>query len=174
MIFKQIDAILNGTKTQTRRVRKDNEGATWRQVDGGFTRVYSVGKRSINKWQVDHKYAIVPKRGTVGIWISPDGKWRQPVTYTYDMEWDDSKRHDARDWLQEMGWRPAKIRLTAIRCEHLRDITEEDAQAEGVTSVVAYRDLWESINGKTKGARWHDNPEVWVLEFELVKESEEE
>lgn len=62
-----------------------------------------------------------------------------------------------------------KIRLTAIRCERLHDITEEDAIEEGVASVEEYKALWESINGRTKGARWADNPEVWVLEFELVK-----
>jgi len=133
MIFKQIDAILNGTKTQTRRVRKDTEGA-----GGGdarfinyYARVYSVGKRSIIKWQVGHEYAIVPKRGAAGI-----GR---------------------------------KIRITAIRCERLHDITEEDAIEGGVASVEEYKALWESINGRTKGARWADNPEVWVLEFELVK-----
>ena len=27
-----------------------------------------------------------------------------------------------------------------------------------------------SINGKTPGARWADNPLCWVLTFEVVKE----
>lgn len=36
-------------------------------------------------------------------------------------------------------------------------------------SVEEYRTLWESINGKTKGARWADNPLVWVLVFEVVQ-----
>lgn len=171
MIFKQIEAILNGTKTQTRRVRKDTEGAVASlSFNDDYVRVYSLGKRSFVKWQVGKSYAIVPKRGAAGVWISPDGKMRHPVTYTHDMEWDTTLRHDARGWLRELGYRPAKIRLTAIRCEHLHDITEQDARAEGVASVDEYKVLWESINGRTKGARWADNPEVWVLEFELAKE----
>lgn len=131
MIFRQIDEILTGKKTQTRRVRKDTEGAAALNLQTmSYARVYTVSKRSVNKWQLYNKYAIVPKRGAAGI-----------------------GRH---------------IRLTAIRCERLHDITERDARAEGVASVAEYRELWQAINGKTKGCRWEDNPEVWVLEFELV------
>lgn len=50
----------------------------------------------------------------------------------------------------------------------VQDITEVDARAEGVDSVTTYQALWESINGKTKGARWQDNPWVWVYEFVFV------
>lgn len=62
-----------------------------------------------------------------------------------------------------------RIRLTSIRKEQLQDITDADAKAEGVQSVEEYRALWESINGKTPGARWADNPMVWVLTFDLVR-----
>jgi hypothetical protein len=58
-----------------------------------------------------------------------------------------------------------RICITAIRLEGLHEIDEHDARAEGVASVEEYKALWESINGKTKGARWNDNPLVWVIEF---------
>lgn len=167
MIFRQVDDILSGRKRKTRRVKKNTETCWRRSLFDNSCLAVAVNGRI--KWQVGREYAIVPKRGAAGVWISPDGKLRHPVTYTYDMEWDDTLRHDARGWLRELGYRPAKIRLTAIRCEHLHDITEEDAIEEGVASVAEYKALWESINGRTKGARWADNPEVWVLEFELVK-----
>jgi hypothetical protein len=61
------------------------------------------------------------------------------------------------------------IRVTGIRVQNLHNITEADAKAEGVNSVEEYRALWDSINGKYKGCRWDDNPQVWVLEFELVE-----
>ena len=67
----------------------------------------------------------------------------------------------------------ARIVVTAIRQEHVQDITEEDALAEGCDDLNYYesaRDeymvLWDSI--QPSGRRWADNPEVWVIEFELV------
>lgn len=70
-----------------------------------------------------------------------------------------------------------RIRITKIRRERLRDITEDDAQAEGMqryqerdylgyykTSFIV---VWDSLYRKPY--RWEDNPEVWVLEFEKVE-----
>jgi hypothetical protein len=159
MIFKQIAEILDGRKTQTRRVVKEGEfpanmygmyidervlnehnakyGSVWdlnsqyRQRDYG-TCIMTPTSRV--KWQIGRKYSIVPKRGAAGI-----GQF---------------------------------IRITNIRYEHIQDITEADAIAEGVGSVEEYKSLWESINGKTKGARWADNPPVWVLTFKLVTQAD--
>jgi hypothetical protein len=73
-----------------------------------------------------------------------------------------------RPSLTERGFQPLLIFITNIHHEPLQSITEADARAEGVESVEAYRELWESINGKTKGARWDDNPFVYVLSFEVI------
>lgn len=59
------------------------------------------------------------------------------------------------------------LRVTNVRLERLHDITEEDAQREGVTPVVTYRDgfqkIWRTINGDTS---WDENPWTWRVEFE--------
>lgn len=60
------------------------------------------------------------------------------------------------------------IKITSIRLERLQRITEEEARAEGVGSIEEYKVLWESINGKTRGARWDDNPLVWVIGFKYL------
>jgi len=78
-----------------------------------------------------------------------------------------------------------QIRLIAIRRERLREITAEDAMAEGIHLVpegywesefrlgwfasprAAFAALWDSIHRKT-GTQWADNPLVWVLEFEVI------
>lgn len=76
------------------------------------------------------------------------------------------------------------LEVTGVRVERLRDISEEDAHAEGIenlslvveeygigddlraaTARLAYSKLWDSINGKTPGAAWADNPWVWVVAF---------
>ena len=161
MIFKLVEDVLTGKKTQTRRVKWMNEYAI--PADIGFSAVYEQydNSKSRLKWEVWRNYSIVPKAGSCSVWMNKKGEWRNPVTYTYDMEWDDTLRHDARGWLRELGYRPAKIRLTAIRCERLHDITEQDARAEGVASVEEYKALWESANGKSKATRWEENPKGW-------------
>jgi len=40
-------------------------------------------------------------------------------------------------------------------------------EGEFITSREAFRALWNGIH-KKRGARWADNPEVWVLEFEAL------
>lgn len=82
------------------------------------------------------------------------------------------------------------LEITEIRVERLQDISEEDALAEGVTRIDhgreyyfsamrdepdhrnwvdptdAYKELWESINGK---GSWGLNPWVWVISFRRVE-----
>gem|GEM_PF-1988249 len=61
-----------------------------------------------------------------------------------------------------------RIQIERIWIESVQDITKAGAIAEGVGSVEAYKTLWNRINGKTKGARWEDNPTVWVIEFKYL------
>lgn len=63
----------------------------------------------------------------------------------------------------------ARVCVVALRRERLQEITEADAIAEGVNSVAEYRELWTAINGKTKGARWDDNPYVAVISFKMAE-----
>ncbi|MCA9912624.1 MAG: hypothetical protein KC496_04730 [Anaerolineae bacterium] len=130
MIFKQIDEIASGNKTQTRRIVKPGE-----YENSDLNRIYEVRtpKRRL-KWYVDGNYAVVSKRGAKTVRVNGI---------------------------------PLRILLLSIRRERLQDITGADAQAEGVPDVQAYRQLWDSINTK-KGTRWDDNPDVWVLEFDLI------
>lgn len=76
------------------------------------------------------------------------------------------------------------LRVTSVRVERVQDITEEQARAEGVypicggymadvdsewrtTAREAFRDLWDGLS--KPGARWADNPWVWVIEFERME-----
>jgi hypothetical protein len=92
---------------------------------------------------------------------------------------------------QNVRWRPSihmprwasriTLELTSVRVERLKDIGEEDARAEGVEwmdppgglNVTGWRGhrfsfsyLWDSLNAKR--APWASNPWCWVLEFKRV------
>ncbi|WP_341959261.1 hypothetical protein [Pseudomonas sp. RC10] len=65
------------------------------------------------------------------------------------------------------------LEITAVRVERLQDITQEQAELEGVAcdmSAWTFRDhfqqLWEAING---AGAWNANPWVWAVEFKRVK-----
>lgn len=67
------------------------------------------------------------------------------------------------------------LEVVSVRMERLRDITIEDAEAEGlrqtpkpfpwIDPVLWFEHLWKSINGPDS---WDVNPWVWVVEFKRV------
>ena len=98
-----------------------------------------------------------------------------------------AKVGDCRAKPFQQGFRPSihmprwasrlTLDVTAVRVERLHDISEVDAEAEGVqepslvpilgafwSSRDGYAKLWEHINGK---GSWAANPWVWVVTFEV-------
>jgi hypothetical protein len=65
------------------------------------------------------------------------------------------------------------LEVTGVRVERLQDISEADAQAEGVELsddqtypyTFAFATLWDQLNGDDA---WSADPWVWVVEFKRV------
>lgn len=70
------------------------------------------------------------------------------------------------------------LEIESVRVERLQDISEADAEAEGIdfmrhipdadetlTARQLYQILWESINGE---GSWKTNPWVWAIKFKRV------
>ena len=98
--------------------------------------------------------------------------------------------HQAKS-LGQMGWhkRPSifmlrrasriNLEITDIRVERLHEMSERDAEAEGVGQWcdggydiangyrISFCALWDSINGKTNP--WKNNDWVWALTFKQIQ-----
>lgn len=90
---------------------------------------------------------------------------------------DDNLRHGWRPSIHMPRWASRiTLEITGVRVERLRDLSEDDAKSEGITPSsggvlpgweyrINFRDLWMSIYGADN---WEANPWVWVIEFKVV------
>lgn len=181
-----VRAILDGTKTQTRRVVKD------RHIDAAPPACFfqwlrercTYGKPGDRLWVRETWQAFfddeVPAdrprgpRHTMGIPARPDRK--SFVFYRADGPGPVHRDGYAARWMPSIHM-PRKysritLEVTGVRVERLQDISHADAMAEGMAlddAIYDYSRLWEQINGT---GSWDANPWVWVIEFQRVGESE--
>ena len=143
-------AIMRGDKTETRRLGKPR----WKVGDvlyvketltqGGYRHIETfVQPEHLTNYRSD--YAPIFANGEFMIW-----KWKRDVLPAMFMP-----RKAARTF----------IKVLEIYEEHLWDVTDRKARAEGVANGGAFASLWGSIHSKP-GFRWADNPAVWVTRFE--------
>jgi hypothetical protein len=166
MIFKQAQEIIDGRKTQTRRLVKPGEYLTEESFRSSAPSVWcttekvhcirsnyysrtefeDVETNTVRiKWQVGKTYAVQPKRGARGLLIAPDGR----VVFDAQAEIkginaqsgviiDAEQQHrGAAQWLIDFAdYRPLRIEITALWREHVQDISAEDACAEGIDQDV--------------------------------------
>jgi len=192
ILFKgeMVRAILEGRKTQTRRIVKPQP-----YLDDRGNLIYdkwNFGQTAFGKPNFDNLAKMKCPYGQVGdrLWVretwsllksDPEGG---PIYGTLIYKATDSRKSSM--WDQK--WKPSihmsrnasriNLEITDIRIERLQDITEKDAQAEGVsrlnlgdlgieTNKSAFRSLWDNINA-SMGYGWSKNPWVWVVEFRKV------
>lgn len=165
-----IRALLDGRKTQTRRlVKYDKCGAPIMPYDVGY-RLWVK-----EAWQTSPAYDDLPPSGMGGdesIFYTADGSWES-------WGWGDlgcvsggrkrSQIHMPR-WASRLT-----LTLTDVRVQRVQEIIAEDCEAEGVhferdalapaeLIISRFRDLWNSIHGPTA---WNDNPWVCALTFDV-------
>jgi hypothetical protein len=163
-------------KTQTRRLVKTGDCLS----GSGFAVLNSTGKE---RWSIGHDYAVQPARGKPAIqwWANPDNG---EIAYAHDAyNVDPYNRIPDSIYLRsiDMPYKPLCIRITDIRREDVRTISEADAHAEGFTSSLEFLRVWCSMHDKGAikasqagdylmlGARPAALYDAWALTFEAVR-----
>ena len=185
-----VRAILDGRKTQTRRVLNPQPTI--------------VPVKSNSRYLLDgHGFTAVSKYGVPGdrLWVRET--FRDPDTLEFFAYKADVGTHRWRECIDpdNCRWRPSiflrrrdsriTLDITEVRVQRLQEISEEDAQAEGVewhdgvkawrsydllgqtpflekTAAGSFRTLWDSINAK-RGFGWDTNPWIWAITFPQYK-----
>ena len=181
-----VRALLDGAKTQTRRALRP-------QPEGEFDPVTVRNRFGLPRdrlWVRESYLAFGhwetrPRAGKAGEeWYFVDQTLAAGQRYRYVLdEPDDADRPPGRVAGELPRWhrRPALfmprvasrilLEIVGVRIERLREISPEDALAEGIgpdgagDPVLAYRSVWERING---AGSWDADPWVWVVEFRVL------
>lgn len=194
---EMIRAILDGRKTQTRRVCKAQPE---NRVHPIYVTKYAWGDKALHPYMTDGVQIIeYCPYGKVGdqLWVRETFRQAYPKT-----EYSDGIIYRA-DKAKSLGmaeycgkWRPSifmprsasriQLEITNVRVERLQDIEPTDACSEGILPLGAgssfalhhleyksiecgkFADLWDSINAAKHP--WESNPWVWVVEFKPVEQ----
>ena len=171
---QMIRAILSGQKTQTRRVVKPQP-------------THFLGANP-EKGYTGLPYVVTSKKPHHNgmVWEEEDGTRYEQIRcpYAADYLWVRETwaecggriyyKADHSEEETEIQWKPSihmprchsriLLEVGFFTTQRLCNISEEDARAEGVSSVQEYFKLWNSINpGIPVGA----NPIVWVVNFKI-------
>ena len=179
-----VRALLAGRKTQTRRV---GPGVKLDDLDWSTIRT-GTAKREHIKFPYavgDRLWVRETFRGAAGYDdLSPAGFGNKPVWHEADGEpgenwWFLSKRAQPAIHMPRIY---SRITLTVIdvRVQRLQEISEEDAEAEGVAPKLfgaehggeyrrAYITLWNTLNGARPGCSWSANPWVCAVTFTVQR-----
>ena len=189
-----VRAILEGHKTQTRRVIKRQPFATPTQPEEVNV---EVGKTEV-RIEVDVGRCPYGEPGDQ-LWVRE--AWRQKFCTKHDgensiptnpCECGGAYAADSPDpKLSIFKWKPSihmprwasriQIAVVSVKVERVQEITVKDACAEGVFHggyyateppmpypIATFKRLWDTINRK-RGFGWESNPYVWVVEFKRIR-----
>lgn len=192
---EMVRAILDGRKTQTRRIVKPRKLMEFdAAIKMGECSNFIDGPK--HEWDDRYLQGLCPY-GAAGdeLWVRethyriPHGK--PSCTSCYYEETDkfpilcelyDRGIYRKYPSIHMPRWASRiQLKITGILVERLQNISEDDAKAEGccqeytsdgtiggfVSAKDNFKKIWDSINADK--APWESNPWVWVIEFEVIK-----
>jgi len=189
-----VQALLDGRKTQTRRIAKPDwkDGASQDFSDWRPERIApNLWFLKCTRIGATIKTAYAP--GDL-LWVRE--AWRTEMNYDdwppRDLYTEGVGFHYEADGGEVETWgkkRPGiflprwasrlTLRVTDVRVQRVQEISEADAVDEGVTvggeqmPTDHFRDLWDSLNAK-RGFGWDANPWVAAYTFEVIRKNVDE
>lgn len=200
IIFNElmVRAILEGRKTQTRRLVKlqPSKNHSWNGYVVESTDRKNIGCASWGIGEFPLKCDVVYLRcpyGNTGdlLWVKEI--FHIPGGFLKDYEIDEIEkkvsspqslgvcyRSDASHlYPTDGGWQPSiympryasriSLEIINIRVERLQDINEKSLEAEGLRTIEDFIELWDAFYGL---GSWQYNPWVWMIEFKRVESTE--
>lgn len=114
-------------------------------------------------WHQGHEYSVQPGRGKPTIW------WRQGhigVEYAHVALKDGQTYWESCDGdkkeLSAYGFTPLRVRITNIRRQDVRRISDEDVKAEGFSTPLDFLSTWCQMHGT-------EHYDAWALTFGVVR-----
>jgi hypothetical protein len=184
--------VVNGEKTQTRRIIKPQPRinlffesiGSWTEIAPGRYEAFKPRYKKGETLYLKEPYRVSPndkvsyKHSPAG-WQSPDPRW-------------------INEFFMPDKYARFFIEITAVRCERLQDISDEDCMREGIvkkriaktrhpstvheTDYIDFythdppcfwecpKDAYADLIDKIYGkGTWESNPYVWVYDFKLKK-----
>jgi len=196
-----VRTILDGRKTQTRRVIKPQPADDLKWM-GWIIGTGSKSDKSIGCAQWVDEFPLSTKHHTVRcpyghtgdrLWVKETFA-KSPTSFIYRADWNDGHGQEVVDLptgrTVPLLWKSARfmphivsritLEIVNIRAGLLQKITDDDAIQEGVdrtnTSIPGYArtrfmDLWNSIYFSRPENKWKVNPWVWVIEFKRLEQT---
>jgi hypothetical protein len=178
-----VHALLEGRKTQTRRIIKPRKHASL--FDGSWSDSYVLDPGNEEWRQREVPFAVGDRlwvRETWGVGISDHGDCpRYKATMDYQCGDKIKSPHEGPFQWRSPIHMPRKfsrmtLTVTEVRVQRVHEISEEDARAEGCAVTWSgdmnegpskwadetFADLWESIHGP---GSWEANPWVAAISF---------
>ena len=194
---EMVRAILDGRKTQTRRVVKpqpeSNDQITfwhWDEAKNPDWAGLWYSKQGQHTREGRHIHCPCGKLGE-RLWVRetfvalPTDLLKECDIVTgrgYSVAYRANGEPPKAIW-PNLKWKPSifmprwasriTLEIVNVRVERLQEISEGDAVAEGTAVVymqthkTTFHQLWDAINGKR--APWSSNPLVWVIEFKVLQ-----
>jgi hypothetical protein len=182
-----VQAILDGKKTQTRRVIKINGYPITSPEES--LELTKEGLIYHSFCSMSGYYKLLCQPGDI-LWVRETWCTHEDMADVFENQLRPGYYYKAneigKEWVNDreiVKWRPSIfmpreaarifLRVKTVRVERLQDITAHDAIREGMESEIPFdtvdkfKELWNNLNAK-RGYGWETNPWVWVYEFEKI------